>query len=210
MIAPEELTHILYRLGEEKQPGGVVSPPVYLSSNFSFTTVADFRAAMANEFDLPIYSRGANPTVRLLEQKVAALQGTESALFFSSGSAAIAAAVMAHVKAGDHVILVRYAYSWTWKLLAETLSRFGVSHTEVDGEDATAVMAALQTQTVMLIVESPTSLNFLLQDLRTLIGWAKDNGLTVVCDNSFGSPLNRKPVEFGADLICHSATKYIG
>ncbi|MFO0361274.1 MAG: PLP-dependent transferase, partial [Flavobacteriales bacterium] len=160
MIDPAELTHILYQLGEENQPGNVVSPPIYLSSNFSFRTIADFQAAIANEIDLPIYSRGSNPTVRLLEQKLAALQGTESALCFGSGSAAVAAAAVSCLKAGDHVITIHNVYSWTCKLLAETLSRFGVSWTQVDGTDSEAVYNALQPNTRVLMLESPTSLNF--------------------------------------------------
>jgi len=210
MIAPHELTHILYQLGEENQPGNVVSPPIYLSSNFSFRTIADFQAAISNEIDLPIYSRGSNPTVRLLEQKLAALQGTESALCFGSGSAAVSAAVVSSLKAGDHVITINSVYSWTWKLLAETLSRFGVTWTQVDGTDSQAIYNALQPNTRVLMLESPTSLNFHVQDMESLIRWGKSLGLIVICDNSFGSPLNRKPVEFGADLICHSATKYVG
>lgn len=210
MIPHDELTHILYQLGEEDQPHQVVSPPIYLTSNFSFRTIADFRQAIADERHHPIYSRGGNPTVRLLERKLAALQGTEDAICFGSGSAAIAAAVLSCVKAGDHVITVRNVYSWTWKLLAETLNRFGVSVSQVDGENGEDVKAALNDRTTLLIVESPTSLDFRLQDLRSLISWAKSKRLMVVCDNSFGSPLNRKPVQFGADLICHSATKFVG
>jgi len=210
MISPSELSHILYRLGEEDLPAGAVSPPIFHTSNFSFKTIASFQAAIADEKNKPIYSRGGNPTVRLLEKKLAALQGTEDALCFGSGSAAIAAAVTSSVKAGDHVITVDFVYSWTYKLLAHTLARFGVEFTAVNGEDNEAVKAALKPNTRLLILESPTSLNFKLVDLQTLIKWGKDNGLIVLCDNSFGSPINRKPVEFGADLICHSATKFIG
>jgi len=210
MISTTELTHILYQLGEETVPENAVSPPIYQTSNFFFRTIADFRKAIADERHHPIYSRGGNPTVRLLEKKLAALQGTEDAICFGSGSAAIAAAVLSCVKSGDHIIAVQHLYSWTYRLLSETLERFGVTFALVDGTDVRAFENAVTKNTRVLIVESPTSLNFLLQDLETLIDRAKIHGLTVVCDNSFGSPLNRKPVELGADLICHSATKFIG
>jgi cystathionine beta-lyase/cystathionine gamma-synthase len=210
MISQDELSRILYQLGEENFPHGVVAPPIFPSSNFSFQTIQDFREAIADEKNKPIYSRGNNPTVRLLEKKVAALQGTEDALFFGSGSAAVAAAVLSVLRSGDHVIFVAHSYSWTHKLITQTLKRFGVTYTIVDGYTVQSFEHAYRPDTMLVILESPTSLSFRLQDLKSSIAWAKEKGLTVLCDNSYGSPLNRKPAEFGADLICHSATKFIG
>lgn len=208
MISDQELTYILYQLGEEEKPYRAVTPSVVRSSNFAFSTISHYRGAIQNEKDIAIYSRGHNPTVRLLERKLAALQGTEDALVFGSGSGAIAAAVMRCVKAGDHVICVQNVYSWTYKLLHQTLSRFGVETTIVDGKNSAAVQAARRSNTTLLFLESPTSQRFELQDVKTLTAWAHAHGMRVVLDNSFGSVLNRKPAEYGVDFICHSATKF--
>ncbi|MFM1931086.1 MAG: hypothetical protein RL226_389, partial [Bacteroidota bacterium] len=182
---------------------------IYQSSNFEFSSVADFRAAMANEIDLPIYTRGANPTVRLLEKKLAALQGTEDALCFGSGSAAVAAAVLSFLRTGDHVVCVSGAYSWTQKLFNPLLSKFGVDVTYVDGRNALEVEAAFTPQTRMLYLESPTSITFACQDVRALAALAKQKKVVSLIDNTYGSILNTFPVEVGVDVIIHSATKFI-
>jgi cystathionine beta-lyase/cystathionine gamma-synthase len=208
MIDEKELSYILYQLGEEEKPYRAVTPPIVPSSNFAFSTIAHYREAILNEKDISIYTRGSNPTVRLLEKKLAALQGTEDALVFGSGSGAIAAAVLSKVQAGDHVICIDHVYSWTHKLFYQTLSHFGVTTTTVDGSDFSAFEKVLQPNTRLVFLESPTSQSFILQDIERITKWAKSHGLCVILDNSFGSPLNRKPAEFGVDLICHSATKF--
>lgn len=206
------ISEILVHLGEEDKESWAraVSPPIYQTSNFRFQTVAEYAAAMDNEKDISIYTRGNNPTVRLLEKKLAALQGTEDALVFASGSAAIAAAVVSCVKQGDHVLYVKNSYSWTDNLLNQTLSRFGVTCTMVEGGTLENFQSASQDNTTLVILESPSSMMFELQDVASIIPWAKSKGMMVVYDNSFGTVMNTKPVELGADLVCHSATKFVG
>lgn len=206
------ISEILVHLGEEDKERWArsVSPPIYQTTNFSFQTVADYAAAMDNEKDISIYTRGNNPTVRLLENKLAALQGTEDALVFASGSAAISAAVISCVKQGDHVLYVKNSYSWTDKLLSQTLSRFGVASTMVEGGTLNDFRSASQDNTTLVILESPSSMLFELQDVASIIPWAKSKDMMVVYDNSFGTVMNTKPVELGADLVCHSATKFVG
>jgi cystathionine beta-lyase/cystathionine gamma-synthase len=202
----------IFSLGESDKSAWLqsVSPPIYQTTNFSYPTVEELRKAFSNERQISIYTRGNNPTVRLVEQKLAAIQSTEDALLFGSGSAAIAAGVMTLVGAGDHVVCVRDCYSWTKTLLDPLLAKFGVSHTMVDGTDTAAIIAAFRPETKLLILESPNSFLFDIQDLEAAIGAAKSRGISVLADNSYGTPLNRKPAEFGADLIAHSATKFIG
>jgi len=212
MSEEEEISRILYLMGEEGKStmhGAVVSP-VFQTTNFAFPTVSDYRKAMANEKDTSLYTRGNNPTVRLVEKKLAALQGTEDALLFGSGSAAIAAGVITLVSSGDHVICVRSAYSWTLKLLNPLLDRFDVSHTTVDGRSLDHIISARTASTRLLILESPNSFLFEMQDLKAAIYWAKSQGIKVLVDNSYGTPLNRYSAICGADLIAHSATKFIG
>ena len=119
-----DISYILNHLGEERENYfNAVAPPIIQSSNFCFKSVDAMRQARGKEFDFPLYTRGANPTVAILRKKIAALEGAEEALVFSSGSAAIAAAVMANVKNGDHAICVKNPYSWTNVLFNQYLGQ---------------------------------------------------------------------------------------
>lgn len=205
-----DLSHILTHLGEDRERGyDAVVPPIVQSGNFTYPTVAAMRATVQQEFDKPLYTRGFNPTVAVLRKKIAALERAEDALVFSSGSAAIAAAVISFVKAGDHIVCVRKPYSWTKKLLAELLSRFGVDHTFVDGTDPEDYRRAIQPNTKFFILESPNSLTFELQDLAAVSAIAKEHRIVTLCDNSFNSPLFQRPIAHGIDMVAHSATKYL-
>lgn len=204
------LSHILTHLGEDREQGyDAVVPPIVQSGNFTYPTVAAMRAVVQQEMDKPLYTRGFNPTVGILRKKIAALEHAEDALVFSSGSAAIASAVLSFVKAGDHIVCVHKPYSWTKKLLAELLPRFGVEHTFVDGTDAENYRWAIKPNTTFFMLESPNSLTFELQDLATVAAIAKEHGIITLCDNSFNSPLFQNPIDHGIDLVAHSATKYI-
>jgi len=205
-----DLSHILNHLGEDRAAGfDAVVPPIVQSGNFTYPTVAAMRATVQQEMERPLYSRGFNPTVAMLRAKLAALEGTEDALVLGSGSAAVAAAVMSFVKAGDHIVCVEKPYSWTKKLLVELLDRFNVEHTFVDGTDAENYRRAIRPNTTFFITESPNSLTFALQDLRAIAEIAKAHGITTLCDNSYSSPLFQRPADLGMDLVVHSATKYL-
>ena len=205
-----DLSHILTHLGEERGLGyDAVVPPIVQSGNFTYATVAAMRATVQREMERPLYTRGFNPTVGMLREKLAALEHAEDALVFSSGSAAIAAAVMSFVKAGDHIVCVEKPYSWTKKLLVELLERFHVTHTFVDGTDAENYRRAIRPNTTFFILESPNSLTFELQDLAAVAGIAKEHGILTLCDNSFNSPLFQNPIDLGIDLVAHSGTKYL-
>lgn len=204
------LSHILNHLGEERERYfNAVSPPIIQSSNFAFPDLHAFRQAVASEYDNHLYTRGNNPTVAILRQKLAALEGTEDALVCGSGSAAVAAAVLSQVQAGDHIVCVESPYSWTKILLRDYLPRFGVTTTFVDGADTPALEAALRENTRVLYLESPNSLTFGIQDLRARAATARSRGITTIIDNSYASPIFQRPAEFGIDLIVHSGTKYL-
>ncbi len=209
-IRPMDLSEILTHLGEDRERGyDAVVPPIVQSGNFTYPTVAAMRAVVQQEFDRPLYTRGYNPTVAMLRKKIAALEHAEDALVLSSGSAAIAAAVIAFTKAGDHIVCVQKPYSWTKKLLAELLVRFGVEHTFVDGTDAENYRRAIRPNTSFYILESPNSLTFELQDIAAVCAIAKEHGIVTLCDNSFNSPLFQTPIDLGCDMVAHSATKYL-
>ncbi len=201
---------ILTHLGEHREKYfQAVAPPIVQSSNFAFPELNIFREAFQDELASHLYTRGNNPTVAILREKVAALEKAEDALIFGSGSAAISAAVVSQVQAGDHIVCVEAPYSWTTKLLTQFLGRFGVTHTFVDGCDLAAIEAAIRPETKVLYLESPLSITMQLQDLRACAQLAKKHDLISIIDNSHCSPIYQNPIEMGIDIVLHSATKYL-
>jgi len=205
-----DLSYILNHLGEDRESyRGAVSPPIYQSSIFAFPTVDKFREGFRDEFRRTTYTRGNNPTVEILRKKVAALEGSEECLMFGSGAGAVSAAVMASVSAGDHVICVQRPYSWTRAVIRDLLGRFGVTSTFIDGTDVANFESALTPQTKLIVLESPNSMTFELQDLAAVAKVARARGIRTLCDNSYASPLNQSPIALGIDMVAHSATKYL-
>jgi cystathionine beta-lyase len=205
-----DISHILNHLGEDREEYyGSVAPPIFQSSNFAFRTVAEMREKLTKELENPFYTRGYNPTVATLRKKVAALEGAEDALVFSSGSAAVAAAMMSVVKAGDHIVCVKKPYSWTNNLITKYLAKYGITHTFVDGGEAQNFEKAIQEKTKLIYLESPNSLTFEMQDIEAVAKIAKSKGITTIIDNSYNSPLNQNPIKMGIDIVVHSGTKYI-
>lgn len=205
-----DLSDILTHLGEERSEYfNAVAPPVMQSSNFVFPDLAYFRRAFSDELQHHVYTRGNNPTVEILRKKLAALEGTEDALVFSSGAGAIAAAIIGNVAAGDHVVCQQAPYSWTTALLKKLLARFGVTHTFVDGTDIANIEAAIQDNTKVLYLESPNTLTFECQDLEACAALAKAHNLVTIIDNSYASPIFQNPAAFGIDIVVHSGTKYL-
>lgn len=206
-----DLSFILNELGEEREMyANATVPPIFQTGNFGFRTVAQMRHALKNESSVPFYSRGFNPTLDLLNQKMAALEGAEAALSFASGTAALAAAIMLHVKAGDHIVCVKKPYSWTNKLLTLYLPRFGVTTTMVDGTDPENFRAAIQPNTKVVYLETPNSFTFEQQDIAAVAAIAKAHDAALIVDNSYATPLFQQPILLGADMTIHSATKYLG
>jgi len=206
-----DLSYILNHLGEEdrERHRGAVSPPIYQSSIFAFPSVAAMRAALGDELDRTLYSRGNNPTVEILRKKMAALEGAEDALLFGSGAAAIAAGVIACVSAGDHVLCVQKPYSWTRALLRDLLAKFGVAHTFVDASEAANVENALKPSTKLIVLESPNTMTYEQQDLAAIAALARSRNIRTLVDNSYATPLLQQPIALGIDLVAHSATKYL-
>jgi len=204
------LSEILTHLGEERSKYfNAVSPPIIQSSNFAFESLEQFRLDVQDELANHIYTRGNNPTVEILRKKLAALEGAEDALVVASGAGATAMAVLANVKAGDHVVCVKNPYSWTKNLMVNFLPRFGVTHTFVDGTDTAHIEAAIRPNTTFMYLESPNTMTFELQDLRACAALAKRRGIVTLIDNSNCSPLFQRPIEYGIDLVMHTGTKYL-
>ena len=203
-------SYIINELGEERENYfNAVAPPIIQTSNFVFSTVNEMRMALQDEYSTYLYSRGKNPTVDILAKKLAALDGAEDCLVFNSGAAAIFAAVLANVKAGDHIVSVKEPYAWANKMFTEILPRFGVTTTFVDGTDIKNFEAAKTNATTLIYLESPNSWSYALQDLRAVAAFAKEHNIITICDNSYCTPLYQQPIAFGIDLSLQSATKYI-
>ena len=204
------LSEILFHLGENRENYyNAVATPVIQSSNFVFKDLDVFRKMAENELEGRLYSRGNNPTVEILRKKIAALENAEECLVLASGVAAIAAAVIGNVKTGDHIVSVKAPYSWTVALMNKFLPRFGVTTTFVDGSDIKSIEAAIQPNTTVLYLESPNTLTFDIQDLKACADLCKKHNLVSIIDNSHCSPIFQKPIDFGIDIVVHSATKYL-
>jgi cystathionine beta-lyase/cystathionine gamma-synthase len=206
-----DISYIINQLGEDRhQYYNAIAPPIIQTSNFAFDTVSDMRKAFQDEMSAYIYSRGLNPTVDILRKKLAALDGAEDCLVFNNGAAATYAAVMANVKAGDHIVSVDHPYSWTRHLFDQILPKFGITTTYIDGRDIQNFERAILPHTSLIYLESPTSWYFELQDLESVAELARAEGIITVMDNSYCSPLYQRPVEWGIDIAMQTATKYIG
>lgn len=186
-----------------------VVPPIAQTSLFTFDSYDEMVAAYRGEITRPIYSRGINPTVRLFEEKIAALEGAEDALAFGSGMAAISAAVLSFVGPGDRVVAVRNIYPDAFRLFGTTLPRMGVHVDYVDGFDHAAIDEALPGAK-LLYLESPTSWQMEALDITALTALAHIHGVRSVIDNSWATPIFQNPLALGVDLVVHSASKYIG
>lgn len=206
----EHISYILNDLGENREKYfNAMSPPIIQTSNFVFPNVEDFRNAILDELNSHIYTKGNNPTVEILRKKIAALEGTDDALLFASGTAAISMTIMSCVGQGDHVICVRHPYSWTATVLSRYLVKFGVTHDFVDGSDLNAIEALIKPNTKLLFLESPNTFTYELQDITAYVALAKKHNILTAIDNSHASPIFQQPAKMGVDMIIHSVTKYI-
>lgn len=206
-----ELSYILNELGEDRdQYFRAIAPPIMQTSNFAFKKVDELRKVFEDEFSNYLYSRGLNPTVDILRQKLAALDEAEDCLVFNSGASAIFASVFSNVQSGDHIVSVRSPYAWAQKMFDNVLPRFGISTTYIDGTNIENFERAILPNTKVIYLESPNSWEFVLQDLGAVAELAKAENITTICDNSYCTPLYQKPIALGIDMVLQSATKFIG
>ncbi|MBC7873134.1 MAG: aminotransferase class I/II-fold pyridoxal phosphate-dependent enzyme, partial [Ferruginibacter sp.] len=187
-----------------------VAPPIIQTSNFAFKKVADLSKAFEDEMGGYLYSRGLNPTVDILRKKLAALDGAEDCLVFSSGAGAIFAGIFAHIKSGDHIVCVAKPYTWVQRMMDVILPRFGVNTTYIDGTKIENWEKATRSNTSFYYLESPNSWDFALQPIREVAAFARSKNITTLLDNSYCSPLYQQPIEMGIDMVMQTATKYIG
>jgi O-succinylhomoserine sulfhydrylase len=185
------------------------SEALFLTSSFVFRNAAEAAARFKGEQPGPIYARFTNPTVQMMEARLAALEGAERCVAFSSGMAAILATVMGLMKTGEHVVASRSIFGSTVQLFSNILGRFGVETTYVSPTDPAEWRAAVKPNTKLFFVESPSNPLTEVSDIRALADIAHESGAWLAVDNCFCSPALQKPLELGADIIIHSATKYL-
>jgi len=193
--------------GRRGAPRGPLAVPIVQTSTFAFGSSAEVRRYLEGDEELFLYTRYANPTVRELEDALAAVEGTEAALALSSGMAAMTTAVMSLVRAGDEVLASASLYGGTVRLLTELLPRFGVTARLVPAPGLERIDRVAGERSRVLIVESPTNPTLEVVDLAAVCASAHGRGLAVIVDNTFATPLLQRPLGLGADLVMHSLTK---
>jgi O-acetylhomoserine (thiol)-lyase len=197
--------------GQRPDPAtGARAVPIYFTTSFSFADT-DEAAALFN-LDVPghLYSRISNPTVSVFEERVAALEGGVGAVATASGQAALHLAVATLASAGDHIVASRNIYGGSHNLMSLTLPRFGITTTFVDPRDPQAFAAAIQDNTRVIFAETLGNPGIEVLDIEAVAGVAHEAGLPLMVDSTFSSPYLIRPIEHGADIVMHSATKFIG
>ena len=197
------------RAGQHRTPEGEHGEAMFLTSSYVFRSAADAAARFAGEQPGNVYSRYTNPTVRAFEERIAALEGAEQAVATASGMAAILAIVMSQCSAGDHVLVSRSVFGSTISLFEKYLKRFGIEVDYPPLADLAAWEAAFKPNTKLLFVESPSNPLAELVDIAALAEIAHAHKALLVVDNCFCTPALQQPLKLGADIIMHSATKYI-
>ncbi len=197
------------RAGQRRTPEQEHSDPIFATSSYIFRSAAEAAARFSGKEPGNIYSRFTNPTVRAFEERLAALEGGERCIAVASGMAAIASTAFGLLKAGDHVVCSRGVFGNTVLLFQNFLGKFGVETSFVDLTDYSAWEAAIRPETRFLFVETPSNPLTEIADIRRLAELAHGQGTLLVVDNVFCTPALQKPLELGADLVIHSATKYL-
>jgi cystathionine gamma-synthase len=203
-------THCVHDASELDPATGSILPPIVENAAFAFPDLESWRAVALHEREGDTYGRNSNPTERQFETKMAALEGAEAGLSFATGMAAINTTLMSLLSPGNRAVSIRDAYGATFLHFTQILPRFGIETEVCDTLDEPGLLNAISAGCDLLYMETPTNPLLRVVDLAKLAAAAKAVGAVVVVDNTFATPINQHPLELGADLVIHSATKYIG
>ncbi len=190
-------------------PYDALAAPITQTATYSFADTAELIAYFEGRKDREEYGRYGNPSVRLVEEKMAALERTEDAVAFASGMAAVTSTILALVKSGAHVILFADCYRRTRQFVTTFLDRFGVSNTLIPPADVEALAAAIRPETRLVIAEAPTNPYQTVPDLEQVAEICRERKVKTLIDSTFATPVNFKPASYGIDIVVHSATKYL-
>jgi O-succinylhomoserine sulfhydrylase len=197
------------RAGQERSQFGEHSEALYLTSSFVFPDAAAAARRFSGEEEGNVYARFTNPTVTMFEERLAALEGAEDCVATASGMSAILSLCLAHLKQGDHIVASNSLFGATVQLFSNILARTGITTTFVAQTDPAAWEAAIRPETKLFFLETPSNPLTEIADIPALTAIARARGILVVVDNCFCTPILQKPLELGADLVVHSATKYL-
>ncbi len=197
------------RAGQERSQFGEHAEALYLTSSFVFQNAAQAARRFSGEEEGNVYARFSNPTVTMFEERLAAIEGAEDCVATASGMSAIMAAVLAHLKCGDHIVASNSLFGATVQLFSNILSRTGITTTFVSHTDPAAWEAAIRPDTKLFFLETPSNPLTEIADISALTAIARPRGILVAVDNCFCTPILQRPLELGADLVIHSATKYL-
>ncbi|MCB1917257.1 MAG: O-succinylhomoserine sulfhydrylase [Rhodocyclaceae bacterium] len=197
------------RAGTERSQFNEHSEAIFLTSSFVFESAAQAAARFSGEEEGNVYSRFTNPTVTAMQQRLAAMEGGEACIATASGMSAILATVMALMNAGEHMVASRGLFGATQQLFGNLLPRFGITADFVPASDLAAYDAAIRPETRIIFVETPSNPLTELVDIKSLAEIAHQRGVKLVVDNCFCTPALQRPLDLGADLVVHSATKYL-
>ena len=203
------LDTLAVRAGISRTAEGEHAEPIFLTSSYVFDSAEQAAARFSGEESGNVYSRYTNPTVRSFEQRIAALEGGQAAVATASGMAAILSTCMALLKSGDHVVCSRDVFGTTTNLFGKYLAKFGVTVTFAPLQDIDAWGSAMQANTAMLFTETPSNPLCEVADLAAMSQLAREHGCLLVVDNCFCTPALQTPLALGADIVVHSATKYL-
>jgi cystathionine gamma-synthase len=208
--APKQSTLTVWAGEEGVRVAGATQIPVVHSVSFGYDDLDHWRDVALGDADGHIYGRNTNPTTAVFEEKIRILEGAESATSFATGMAAISNTLYTLLAPGDRVVTVKDTYGGTNRVFLDWLPRIGVDVAMCDTHDEQAILAAIDEGHTLLYLETPTNPTCKILDIAKLAQRAKAKGATVVVDNTFATPINQSPLTLGADLVVHSATKYLG
>lgn len=195
--------------GESPDPTtGALVPPLYFATTYHLGTTENGAAVFAGEKEGYVYTRWGNPTIAVMEKRIAVLEGGEAAVATASGMAAISTVLLANLKSGDHVVAAKTIYPSAFAMLEQDFAALGIETTFVDSTDSENVAEALRPTTRVLYLETPGNPLLAICDLEACAEHAHRVGALVICDNTFATPVNQKPLEYGVDVVVHAATKY--
>lgn len=203
-------TTVIHKGYDAKEMLGSLATPLFQTSTYTFDTAEQGERRFAGEEEGYIYSRLGNPTVKVLEERIAALESGERGLAFASGMAAVSAILIALTKANDHIICSSGLYGCTFGLLMMMKDKYNITHDFSAMETKEEVRKLIKPETACIYVETPINPTMKLIDLQMVAEVAHEYGIPVVVDNTFSSPYIQRPIELGCDVVIHSATKYIG
>lgn len=202
-------TRVIHEGYEAKEMKGSVATPIFQTSTFQFDSAEHGEASFSGEEDGYIYSRIGNPTVDVLEQRIASLEGAEAGLAFSSGMGAISAVLIALTKANDHVIASSGLYGCSFGLLKMFEEKYNMNISLIDFSSEEEIRQHIRKETSVIYIETPINPTMRLIDLQLVARVAQEHDIPVVVDNTFSSPYLQRPIELGCDIVVHSATKYL-